>query len=105
MRFFSIITMILFMVLACECNSPNKLTDDEKNLAVVYCQLVNLEKQVHLDQQTQVDSARTILNHFGLTQTRYDSLVSKMNENPQKWQKFYQLVKKQLAVVDSTQNH
>ena len=103
MRFISIIT-ILFMVLACECTRSNQLTDDEKKLSVVYCQLVNLEKQVHLNQQAQLDSSRAILNHFDLTQTRYDSLVSEMNANPQKWQKFYQLVKKQLAAVDSTQN-
>lgn len=58
----------------------------------VYVELAKLQERLPLQDSAFLDSSRTILEKYNLTEEEYNDALSYFNEEPERWQTFYEKV-------------
>ena len=84
--------LFLFSHFFCHRDKKPELTSREKRLVQIYVQLLKLREDYPLSHPTYLDSSLSILQKHHFTKGEYDSLLSFLNEKPQRWEAFYQEV-------------
>ena len=87
------LTTFLFVL---DCGKGKHVPSPQEKFVQVYVELVKLRERLPSTNPVFVDSSRTILKKYGLTKQEYDQNLAYFNEEPERWEAFYQEVLKRL---------
>ena len=83
------------MLFSLSCSKKN--TVDEDKLIKVYADLLIIQDTTNVENYS-LDSIRTIvLDRYDLTLPEYEKMISEYNQDPKRWEKFFD---KAIAYVD-----
>ncbi len=91
-RKYLILFVLALNLTACHQNKNATSLNNQEKLIQVYVELAKLQERLPLQDSAFLDSSRTILEKYNLTEEEYNDALSYFNEEPERWQTFYEKV-------------
>lgn len=90
---------LLFILMLSNCKKETSipLSPQHERFVQVYAELLKLKERLPPQHPGLFDSSQIILTKYRFTKEEYDRSVAYFNENPERWEAFYQEVLEQLT--------